>query len=888
MPGVMMTSSVSASSGSPRLSPSRRTRALPAEEAGPKPWMQPLEELVAVAMDVLDVSINSLIVRPGSCSQLIARIQTIGRLWDVHPEWAGRGWFIQILLAVAGLSRVVEWWEAEKGFWNFNDEDEQDAEPIRFILGGQNNEATGEAHDNDTARSSAFWLPSTASSPTRARAFSVAQDKSTSGTDSPASGLLLRDSELDREAAQRFASPGKGLADSAAVHDQSAEDADADGDMTIVDRARQPPQRQTSAEADGEDESRVLTEAISRMQIDERDDDDDDDEVEDVEHHDDADTAAPPAPQRFRSAGINVLMELSMDDQRFLYLSPAWKTVLGSDPAELYDTPVEHLLAPGDTDVFAEASRQLEANQSHTVEAVFRLRVEKALVSSSSSAASTDGQSEGSDAVYFQEMEGKGMLMIDRQSGVPSHSMWVFKATGPPEREDRLPEAPLTKGGRALGVVMDEPTAALAHVASISVEPVLCRICERDIPAWFFEKHSEICNETHRLDMEIGECNEGLRELRKAIQDLHNRLENFSTQKADAPPLEYRGVAITTPPGVEPAAFGARGSQPLHLAAPAGAGGGAQAAPARAGLGHRGAADGMRHLDAGDQGRIRRRAHREAASALAHVGEQGRHCAAVEEAAAGRYGAGSAHGRCRDGDAWQAQRSQPHAQHHRLCRDGATGVGGARRGGALGSVRGGRGERQLPRLVGVGVRLGWRRRQRGGQRSGRPSCRRGCADKRASRARFGDRCCACCWRGRLRSRRHRLVLETSSKEDAPATIKPDAPQSSPLRGQVVRPPHSRLVSTLSSSAADDEAEARQEGGAEEEDGLLSGSMLLEQDDRDLPAPTSDSVLSDGRRDARRRRHSGCRRQDGRLVASRADPDSAQQWRLGRHHPPRSC
>ena len=95
--------------------------------------------------------------------------------------------------------------------------------------------------------------------------------------------------------------------------------------------------------------------------------------------------------------------------------------------------------------------------------------------------------------------------------------------------------------------MLDEPAATLAHVASISVEPVLCRICERDIPDWFFEKNSEICNETHRLDMEIGECNESLRELRRAIQDLHNRLENFTGQSAE-PPLEYRGVAITTPP----------------------------------------------------------------------------------------------------------------------------------------------------------------------------------------------------------------------------------------------------------------------------------------------------------------------------------------------------
>ncbi len=148
-----------------------------------------------------------------------------------------------------------------------------------------------------------------------------------------------------------------------------------------------------------------------------------------------------------------------MDDQRLLYLSPAWKTVLGSDPAELYDTPIEDLLAPGDADVFAEASRQLEANQSHTVEAVFRLRVEKSLASSSSSTSSVDDQSDGSDAVYFQEMEGKGMLMIDRQNGAPSHSMWVFKATGPPEREDRLPDAAMTKGGRSMGAVLDEPTA---------------------------------------------------------------------------------------------------------------------------------------------------------------------------------------------------------------------------------------------------------------------------------------------------------------------------------------------------------------------------------------------------------------------------------------------
>jgi serine/threonine-protein kinase RIM15 len=37
------------------------------------------------------------------------------------------------LLAVASLSRVVEWWEAEKQFWNFNDNEDEQDEPLMFV-----------------------------------------------------------------------------------------------------------------------------------------------------------------------------------------------------------------------------------------------------------------------------------------------------------------------------------------------------------------------------------------------------------------------------------------------------------------------------------------------------------------------------------------------------------------------------------------------------------------------------------------------------------------------------------------------------------------------------------------------------------------------------------
>uniref|UniRef100_V5GND5 Response regulatory domain-containing protein n=1 Tax=Kalmanozyma brasiliensis (strain GHG001) TaxID=1365824 RepID=V5GND5_KALBG len=833
MPGAgTMTSGVSASSGSPRLSPSRRTRALPTEDIGPQPWMQPLEELVAVAMEVLDASINALISRPGSCSVLISRVQTIGRFWDEHPEWAGRGWFIQILLAVAGLSRVVEWWEAEKGFWNFNDEEEQDAEPIRFSLGAQQGDVAGEAVDLEAAKSSGVLLAATAKSPIQARALSTARSDanmitrgSTSGTNSPASGVLQRDLEPSPDVVRRAASPSKDLLRAAVQGDRSGEDLDEDGDTTIVDRARQRHHRHSSSTASKLDAIEVVG-------------------SEQDEHADDQDIVSAPegvkrasqegVPQNFRSAGVNVLMELSMDDQRFLYLSPAWKTVLGSDPAELYETPIEDLLAPGDGDVFAEASRQLEANQSHTVEAVFRLRVEKSLArsSSSSSVSSADDQSDGSDAVYFQEMEGKGMLMMDRQSGNPSHSMWVFKATGPPEREDRLPEAALTKGGRAMGVVLDEPTAALAHVASISVEPVLCRICERDIPAWFFEKHSEICNETHRLDMEIGECNEGLRELRKAIQDLLNRLESFSGQNAEQP-LEYRGVAISTP--------AASTQPPSALEGLNRSVSQRQPAPASVRKQHLRALDAaievlqtaceistpaikdefanepiekQRLLSPTSENKVvtvqqwRRPALDDTALDLLLVD--------VENAMRSKL---SAVNRMLNTIVYVEtvrQEWEERVEAALTALSEADEGSGSSRGSsasASGSESGSEevGDEGLEGGQGLGLRMA--QAQQRDAVSPQASLEAAAATSAAMQ------------RGSSSSRGR-------SSEVVSASLRTEDPQ------QPLRPSLSRLTSTLSSSAGDDEAEKRQENDDAEEDGLLSGSMLLDQDDRDLPAPSS--------------------------------------------------
>lgn len=69
-----------------------------------------LQEIITVATEMLDTPISSLTARPGSCAEFIQRVQQIGKAWDENPELACRGWYVQLLLAVAGLSRVAEWY----------------------------------------------------------------------------------------------------------------------------------------------------------------------------------------------------------------------------------------------------------------------------------------------------------------------------------------------------------------------------------------------------------------------------------------------------------------------------------------------------------------------------------------------------------------------------------------------------------------------------------------------------------------------------------------------------------------------------------------------------------------------------------------------------------
>lgn len=101
----------------------------------------------------------------------------------------------------------------------------------------------------------------------------------------------------------------------------------------------------------------------------------------------------------------------------------------------------------------------------------------------------------------------------------------------------------------------------LTHLAETSIddpayqEPpssVLCRICERQIPGWWFEKHTDLCLQEHQAEMEVQLAQESLAEHRHAIVKVLDALEvrksrSLSGEQQTLPLAEYKGMPIGPP-----------------------------------------------------------------------------------------------------------------------------------------------------------------------------------------------------------------------------------------------------------------------------------------------------------------------------------------------------
>ncbi|KAK9478378.1 PAS domain-containing protein-containing protein [Lipomyces japonicus] len=144
------------------------------------------------------------------------------------------------------------------------------------------------------------------------------------------------------------------------------------------------------------------------------------------------------------------------------------------------------------------------------------------------------------------ELEGQGIIIFDRNSLEPCYSMWVLK----PYREPITPVVDLPRTlVDSLGFGADFLAAYISRITQAGItdtenfpmqDPIMCRICERQIQPWWFERHSELCLVEHKAESEVQNCQDILRDHRTVLFEI---LEKADAQDENNVP-EYRGRAI--------------------------------------------------------------------------------------------------------------------------------------------------------------------------------------------------------------------------------------------------------------------------------------------------------------------------------------------------------
>ena len=112
--------------------------------------------------------------------------------------------------------------------------------------------------------------------------------------------------------------------------------------------------------------------------------------------------------------------------------------------------------------------------------------------------------------------------------------------------------------------------------------PILCRVCERSIVPWWFEKHSDLCVQEHKAEMDVQDVQERLADHRNMICRVIDGLESrqgrpisMDTPAAVQSLPEYKGMPIgvsSTPPSTNTSHPGSHVPSPVRSNSPSVAG----------------------------------------------------------------------------------------------------------------------------------------------------------------------------------------------------------------------------------------------------------------------------------------------------------------------------
>ncbi|ESZ90504.1 putative Serine/threonine-protein kinase cek1 [Sclerotinia borealis F-4128] len=262
---------------------------------------------------------------------------------------------------------------------------------------------------------------------------------------------------------------------------------------------------------------------------------------------------------------LNVIMDLSMDG-KINWVSPSWTDVIGTTLDSVQGKPIaDILIGENDKSVFVDTVEEMKKDDSRSYIIRFTIQLGPAsrLLPLQNLEDVKEGEGEGVAAMSQTEpatidLEGQGIMVHDRGSDADSHTMWMIRPWIAP-REIHIDLAPVIVD--SLGSGAQILASYLTTVAEHGLEdpenhapplPLLCRICERQIPPWWFEKHSELCLQEHKAEMEVQMCQDNLTEHRHAIVRVLDAMEARQARSSSGeqtvmptpPQAEYKGLPI--------------------------------------------------------------------------------------------------------------------------------------------------------------------------------------------------------------------------------------------------------------------------------------------------------------------------------------------------------
>ncbi|CAG8902441.1 unnamed protein product [Penicillium egyptiacum] len=271
---------------------------------------------------------------------------------------------------------------------------------------------------------------------------------------------------------------------------------------------------------------------------------------------------------------LNIIVDMDLEGC-IKWVSPSWKQVVGSPPESVEGHMISEILL-GNKDVFRDAIESMRQDDSRSRFIRFALEMGPDSVlkyAPEPPPTATGNQAFGERAEESAEksqqeehnhnvlnMEGQGIMVYDRTDDEAGHTMWMLRPLTEP-REVTIDLPPLLVESLGVGAeVLANYLTELAEAAATEPDPskhpaptpVLCRICERQITPWWFEKHSDLCLQEHRAEMDVQMAQENLNEHRHAIVKVLDALEarqgrpliGSDGSPTPLPQAEYKGLAI--------------------------------------------------------------------------------------------------------------------------------------------------------------------------------------------------------------------------------------------------------------------------------------------------------------------------------------------------------